>query len=266
MLTSAAVIPNSNPTRKRQAKLTIDNEQAQCHEDRLLTYAFTPAAIPAVPVSELDLLFPVNRIYCVGQNYSDHVKEMGGDAKSGSPVFFSKPANAIVIENNSVSYPTMTNELHHEVELVVALSSGGKNIAQQDALSHVFGYAVGVDFTRRDLQAQAKKNGKPWDVAKGFDQSAPISAIKPVHNNEHISAGTIALSINGEQRQQADLAEMIWSVPEIIAELSRYYELKAGDLIFTGTPSGVSATVAGDHIKAEVAGVAELEFDLIGDV
>ncbi len=230
-----------------------------------MTYAFTPPATPVIPVPQLNLQFPVHRIYCVGQNYSDHVKEMGGDAKTGSPVFFSKPADAIVINNAAVNYPGMTSELHHEVELVVALSSGGKNISVEQALDTVFGYAVGVDFTRRDLQAQAKSKGKPWDTAKGFDQSAPVSEIVPVQDGVHPGDAGIWLSINGEIRQQAKLQEMIWSVPEIIAELSRYYELRAGDIIFTGTPAGVAATVAGDHIKAVVEGVAELEFDLIGE-
>lgn len=228
-----------------------------------MTYVYTPPEIPAVPVTELDALFAVNRIYCVGQNYAAHVIEMGGDPKSGPPVFFSKPANAIVTNNAPVTYPQATSDLHHEVELVVALGSGGKNIAEEDALACVFGYAVGVDFTRRDLQAAAKKGGKPWDVAKGFDQSAPISAIRPVADNVHPIAGTIQLSVNGEIRQQSNLNDMIWSVAEIIAELSRYFELKTGDLIYTGTPSGVSSVVAGDHLEAKIEGVGSLAFDIV---
>jgi len=228
-----------------------------------MTYVYTPPEIPAVPVTELDALFAVNRIYCVGQNYAAHVIEMGGDPKAGPPVFFSKPANAIVTNNAPVNYPQATKELHHEVELVVALGSGGTNIKAEEALSCVFGYAVGVDFTRRDLQAAAKKGGKPWDVAKGFDQSAPISTIRPVSNNMHPNSGTIQLSVNGEIRQQSDLNDMIWSVAEIIAELSAYFELKTGDLIYTGTPSGVSAVYAGDHLEATIAEVGELAFDIV---
>lgn len=228
-----------------------------------MTYVYTPPEVPAVPVAELDALFAVNRIYCVGQNYAAHVIEMGGDPKSGPPVFFSKPANAIVTNNAPVKYPQATTELHHEVELVVALGSGGKNIKAEDALSCVFGYAVGVDFTRRDLQAAAKKGGKPWDVAKGFDQSAPISTIRPVADDIHPNSGTIRLSVNGEIRQQSDLNDMIWSVAEIIAELSRYFELKTGDLIYTGTPSGVSAVTVGDHLEAAIDEVGELAFDIL---
>ena len=216
-----------------------------------------------VPVAGSESAYPVNRIYCVGQNYSDHVKEMGGDPKQNPPVFFSKPANAIVIDNRAVNYPPATDNLHHEVELVVALGGGGSDISAGRALDTVYGYAVGIDFTRRDLQAEAKAGGKPWDTAKGFDQSAPISAIMPVGAGPHPVSGRIALSINGEIRQDADLEDMIWSVPEIIAELSRFFELCPGDLIYTGTPAGVSAVRAGDHLQAEIAGVGEIEFDIV---
>lgn len=221
-------------------------------------YVYTPPPVPAVPVTALDALFAVNRIYCVGQNYSDHIREMGGDPRQSPPVFFSKPANAIVVDNAPVTYPQATRDLHHEVELVVALGSGGKDIAAENALDCVFGYAVGIDFTRRDLQQAAKQGGKPWDVAKGFDQSAPISAIVPAAECGHLQAGEITLSVNGEVRQQADLAGMIWNVAEIIAALSSYFELRTGDLIFTGTPAGVSAVVAGDQLRASIAGVGEL--------
>lgn len=230
-----------------------------------MTYIYTPPPTPAVPVDGMDAEFAVNRIYCVGQNYSDHVKEMGGDPKQNPPIFFSKPANAIVINNQAVTYPQATNELHHEVELVAAIGGGGKSIDQASALDNVFGYAVGVDFTRRDLQLAAKNAGKPWDVAKAFDQSAPISAIRPVGEGPHPVQGAISLAVNGDMRQQADLADMIWSVAEIIAELSRFYELRAGDLIFTGTPAGVSAVNAGDHIEAAIAGVGELAFDVVSE-
>lgn len=230
-----------------------------------MTYIYTPPPIPAVPVDGMDALFAVNRIYCVGQNYSDHVKEMGGDPKKNPPIFFSKPANAIVTDNRPVTYPQATSDLHHEVELVVAIGGGGKSIDVASALDKVFGYAVGVDFTRRDLQLAAKNAGKPWDVAKGFDQSAPISAIRPVGEGQHPHQGAITLSVNGEVRQQADLSDMIWSVAEIIAELSRFFELRSGDLIFTGTPAGVASVVAGDHIDSAIAGVGELAFDLVSE-
>ena len=201
----------------------------------------------------------------MGQNYGDHVKEMGGDPRENPPVFFSKPSDAVVIDNKSVTYPPATSNLHYEVELVVALASGGSNISVGNALAHVLGYAVGIDFTRRDLQAEAKKQGRPWDAAKGFDQSAPTSAIRRVNGGNHPMEGRISLSVNGETRQDAKLSDMIWSVPEIISELSLYFELKAGDLIFTGTPAGVSAVVAGDQISAEIEGVGEISFELVSN-
>jgi fumarylpyruvate hydrolase len=230
-----------------------------------VTYIFTPPPIPAVPVSGNDAQFAVNRIYCVGQNYSDHVKEMGGDPKKNPPIFFSKPANAIVTDNKPVNYPQATSELHHEVELVVAMASGGRAIPVSEALNHVYGYAVGVDFTRRDLQLQAKQGGKPWDVAKGFDQSAPVSAIQSLGQGSHSDQGAIQLAVNGKLRQQGDLSQMIWSVAEIIAALSNLFELKTGDLIFTGTPAGVSAVNAGDRIEASIENVGELAFELLGE-
>ncbi|MCG8414450.1 MAG: fumarylacetoacetate hydrolase family protein [Pseudomonadales bacterium] len=227
-----------------------------------MSYIFQPEAIPSVPIAGSDQVFPVRRIYCVGQNYGDHVREMGGDPKQNPPVFFSKPANAVVTNNQAVRYPSATDNLHYEAELVVALGSGGGNIDAAQALDCVFGYAIGIDFTRRDLQAAAKQSGKPWDAAKGFDESAPLSAIAPA---DHIDpqSGRIWLSVNGEVRQDADLSDMIWSVPEIIAQLSTLYTLKAGDLIFTGTPAGVSAVIPGDRIKAGIADVGEIEFELI---
>ncbi len=228
-----------------------------------MDFVFAAPAIPAVPVIGADSFFPVHRIYCVGRNYSDHVKEMGGDPKKEPPVFFSKPASAIVTDNRNITYPQATSDLHHEVELVVALSSGGKDIAAEDAMACVFGYAVGIDFTRRDLQAIAKDNGRPWDVAKGFDDSAPISAIKVAAESQLNEDTVIALEVNGLVRQQAVLADMIWNVAEIICALSKYYELKPGDLIFTGTPAGVAAVSGGDRLHASLQGVAEMEFELI---
>ncbi len=225
-----------------------------------MSYAFPPPPLVSVPIAERDNSFPVHRIYCVGQNYGDHVKEMGGDPKQQSPVFFSKPASAIVTNNQDVNYPPATNELHHEVELVVALRSGGHQIAVDEALGCVFGYAVGVDFTRRDLQAEAKKKGRPWDLAKGFDQSAPISAIQPLEGLAPPPDSAITLSVDGELKQDGSLSQMIWSVPEIISELSNFFELRAGDLIFTGTPAGVSAVSTGHRIEAAIEGIGSIQF------
>ncbi|PCJ27941.1 MAG: hypothetical protein COA96_01905 [SAR86 cluster bacterium] len=228
-----------------------------------MEYVVKPSAIPSVPVNNTDEFFPVHRIYCVGRNYSDHVKEMGGDPKQEPPIFFSKPASACVVGNQDVNYPQATSDLHHEVELVVALKSGGKDLSIESALDCVYGYAVGIDFTRRDLQAIAKNNGRPWDVAKGFDQSAPISSIAPASECGHPVDSRITLKVNGEIRQQAKLDEMIWAVPEIISSLSQFFELKSGDLIYTGTPAGVAAVGVGDTLSASIEGVGELEFNIV---
>ena len=206
-------------------------------------------------------LFPVHRIYCVGQNYADHALEMGGSPDREPPFFFSKPADALVTQP-SLPYPSMTANLHHEVELVVALGAGGREIAVGDANALIFGYAVGVDLTRRDLQTAAKQLGRPWDISKGFDRSAPTSSILPVSSSGHLQSGLITLSVNGIERQRGDLKQMIWSIPEIIAGLSRYYELQAGDLIFTGTPSGVAALEPGDRIRCCIEGVGDLSFKM----
>ncbi|WCL53522.1 fumarylacetoacetate hydrolase family protein [Gimibacter soli] len=223
----------------------------------------TDFVIPApvttsVPVDGTDARFPVHRIYCVGRNYADHVREMGGDPKSVPPTFFSKPADALVTDGADAAYPPMTADLHFEIELVVALKSGGANIAEADALSHVFGYAVGNDLTRRDLQGLAKKGGSPWDMAKGFDQSAPIGSLVPAAKAGHPATGRIWLSVDGAVRQDADLGDMIWSVPAIIAELSRFVTLAPGDLIFTGTPAGVGAVTKGALIEGGIDGVGTL--------
>ena len=228
-----------------------------------MEFVVTPQLVPAVSVTGSEDFFPVHRIYCVGRNYADHVKEMGGDPKQEPPVFFSKPATALVLENEDVNYPQATNDLHHEVELVVALKSGGKDIALESALDCVYGYAVGIDFTRRDLQTIAKNKGRPWDVAKGFDQSAPISSIRPSSECGHPVDAQIQLKINNEIRQQANINEMIWTVPEIISELSKFFELKSGDLIYTGTPAGVAAVQAGDRLTATIEGVGELGFNIV---
>ena len=214
---------------------------------------------PAVAVLGTDARFPVRRIFCVGRNYPEHVREMGGDPSREPPIFFTKPADAIVPPGTDVPYPPRTANLHHEIELVVAIGRAGAAIAVELALGHVFGYAVGNDLTRRDLQAQAKKAGAPWDMAKGFDASAPVSAIRSAAEIGHVGRGRIWLAVNGALRQQADVGDMIWSVPEIIAELSGYCRLAPGDLIFTGTPSGVGPLVAGDVVTGGIDGVGTLE-------
>jgi fumarylpyruvate hydrolase len=222
-------------------------------------YVWTPAPRPSVAVAGTEDRFAVRRIFCVGRNYADHVREMGGDPKSDPPVFFTKPADAVVASGSSVPYPPRTSNLHHEVELVVALKTGGAGIEAEQALSHVYGYAVGNDLTRRDLQNALRDKGLPWDMSKAFDASAQIGAITPV---ERFAPGTqsIWLQVNGQQRQRSQLSQMIWSVPEIIAMLSSYVVLRAGDLIYTGTPDGVGPLQRGDQVRAGVDGLEELEF------
>ncbi|HXD84107.1 MAG TPA: fumarylacetoacetate hydrolase family protein, partial [Rudaea sp.] len=192
------------------------------------------------------------------RNYAEHAAEMGASVDRANPVFFCKPADAIVADGADIPYPSATQELHHEVEMVVALQSGGIDIAEADALAHVFGYAVGLDLTRRDLQAVAKAKGMPWDTAKAFDHSAPLSAIRAAREIGHPQHATLTLEVNDTMRQQSDISQMIFNVPEILARLSRLFELKAGDLVFTGTPAGVGPLVRGDSVHARLAGVAEL--------
>lgn len=217
-------------------------------------FAFAPSATPSVEISGSRQRFPVHRIYCIGRNYADHAVEMGAVPAKGTPFFFGKPANAIVANGATLPYPPRTEDLHHEIELVVAIGRAGRDIRVSESLAHVFGYAVGNDLTRRDLQAQAKKKGLPWDTGKGFDCSAPVAAIRPVAAG-HVGRGRIWLSVNGELRQQSDIGEMIWSVPEILAELSSLFELRPGDLIFTGTPAGVGALKPGDRLEGGVEGL-----------
>jgi fumarylpyruvate hydrolase len=206
--------------------------------------------------------FPVRRVYCVGRNYAEHVREMGNDLRD-PPFFFDKPADALVTEGEPIDYPPGTDDFHHEIELVVAIGTGGKDIAEADALSHVFGYAVGLDMTRRDLQAEAKKAGRPWTLAKSFDQSAPVGRIVPASAIGHPDRGAITLAVNGEERQRGDLSEQIWRVPETIAFLSRYVTLKPGDLIMTGTPAGVGAVVRGDVLEGAIAGVGTVRTEIV---
>jgi fumarylpyruvate hydrolase len=210
---------------------------------------------PTIEISGLQQRFPVRRIYCVGRNYAEHTREMGGDPQRELPFFFSKPADAVV-GSGRLPFPPRTAQLHHEVELVVALHGGGANLAVADAGAIVFGHAVGIDLTRRDLQAEAKKAGRPWDMAKGFDGSAPIG---PLRLGAPPAAGPISLTVDGEVRQRGDLRDMIWSVAEIIAALSSYIELAPGDLIFTGTPAGVGPIERGQTVRGTIAGAEPIE-------
>jgi len=223
-------------------------------------YVFAPPAQPAVPVIGSDSLFPVRRILCVGRNYAAHRREMGGEDRD-PPFFFAKPADAVVPLGGPIAYPAATADFHHEVELVVALGGGGADIAVDGALALVFGYAVGVDLTRRDLQAAARAKSQPWEAAKGFDRSAPLSAIRPADGPP--PQGRIALAVGGAVRQQATVADMIWNVAEIIAQASRLWRLEAGDLIFTGTPEGVGPLVRGDRVAGDIDGVGELGFRIV---
>ena len=211
----------------------------------------------SVPVKGTHLRFPARRIYCVGRNYNDHVAEMGGIPGREPPFFFQKPADALLLDG-SFPYPSPSNNVHHEVELVVALHSGGHNIAVEDASRHIYGYAVGIDMTRRDLQGEAKKAGRPWEVAKAFDHSAPVSEITPKAGLGQLERAGISLHVNEVQRQKSNISEMIWTVPEIISELSKLFELHAGDMIFTGTPSGVGPVQPGDRIRAAIEHLGEL--------
>lgn len=215
-------------------------------------------AVPSVEIAGSNARFPVRRIFCVGRNYAEHAREMGGSAEREPPFFFAKPADAVVGGTAEIAMPPRTANLHHEIELVVALGSGGRDIAGDAAIAAVFGYAVGNDLTRRDLQAEAKGAGRPWDMAKGFDHSAVISPIRPAAEVGHPANARIWLSINGELRQEGDIADMIWPVADIIAELSTYVELKAGDLIYTGTPAGVGRIVAGDLVEGGIEGIGTI--------
>jgi fumarylpyruvate hydrolase len=212
--------------------------------------------IPTLGIANSAERFPVRRIFCVGQNYAAHAREMGSDPERQAPFFFTKPADAVVPSGSILPFPSRTHSLHHEVELVIALNRGGADLRVGDAASLIFGYAVGIDLTRRDLQAEAKKTGRPWDMAKGFDRSAPIGLLSRGHPP---SGGAIALTVDGEVRQAGDVGDMIWSVAEIIASLSSYVALAAGDLIFTGTPSGVGPIERGQRVRGTFIGIDPIE-------
>ena len=214
---------------------------------------------PSVPIAGTDDVYPVRRIYCIGRNYEKHVAEMGYDVKRSKPFYFAKPADAIVRSGARIPYPPRTSDLHHEIELVAAIGLGGRDVPLESVLDHVYGYAVGIDLTRRDLQRAAKEKARPWETAKGFDHSAPISAIHPAADVGHPVSGRIWLAVNGQIRQDADLNELIWSVAESVAELSTLFELAPGDLIYTGTPAGVGPLVPGDVVTGGIEGIDEIE-------
>lgn len=227
-------------------------------------YAFTPPALPSLAIFGSSERFPIRRVFCVGRNYAAHAREMGSNPDREPPFFFTKPADAVVPAEGALPYPPATQDLHHEIELVVALRSGGADIPADEALAKVWGYGVGLDLTRRDLQSAAKENGRPWDMAKGFDASAPCSPLRSVSSFGHPSEDAcIRISVNGTVRQEGTLDEMIWPIPDIIAHLSRLVTLAPGDLIFTGTPSGVGALKPGDRVHGEIAGVDEFDLEVI---
>jgi fumarylpyruvate hydrolase len=231
-----------------------------------MSYTFEPIPVVSVPVVGKAERFPVHRIYCVGRNYEEHAKEMGFTGRE-PPFFFMKPADAILVvnagETGDMPYPTLTKNLHHEIELVVAIGKGGKNIQAADALSHIYGYAVGLDMTRRDLQNDMKKQGRPWCIGKGFDHSAPIGPITPATQAGDVANAEIYVQVNGQDRQRSNTSQLIWNIAETIEHVSAAWELQPGDLIYTGTPEGVGAVVAGDVMVGAVAGLGELNVRLV---
>ncbi|WP_420023039.1 fumarylacetoacetate hydrolase family protein [Cereibacter azotoformans] len=225
-------------------------------------HVFAPPAVPCLPVVGTDAMFPVRRVFCIGRNYAAHAVEMGGDPDREPPFFFQKnPDN--LDPSGRFPYPPESSDVHHEVELAVMLGSGGTDIPVDEAMGHVWGYAVALDMTRRDRQAEAKKAGRPWEVGKAFEQSAPVGPVHPAAATGHPQAGRIALTVNGELRQEGDLNQMIWKVPEMIAVLSRHFALAAGDVILTGTPAGVGAVVRGDVMEAHIDGLGALRVEVV---
>ncbi len=224
-------------------------------------FLFEPYAPVTIPIARGGL-FAVRRIYCVGRNYVEHIREMGNDERE-PPFFFAKPADAVVVGGAAIPYPPQTDDFHHEIELVVAIGKEGAGIPVEQALAHVYGYAAGLDMTRRDIQAIAKKSGRPWEMAKAFDHSAPIGTIEPASEIGHPDTGAITLSVNGTVRQKGDLSEQIWNVSEAIAYLSGFVTLKPGDLIMTGTPSGVGAVVKGDVLEGAIEGVGHVRTSIV---
>ena len=231
-----------------------------------MSYVFTPAPVASVPVVGSGNRFPVHRIYCVGRNYEEHAKEMGFTGRE-PPFFFMKPADAIVVvntgETGQLPYPSLTANLHHEIELVVAIGKGGKNIQAADAFAHIYGYAVGLDMTRRDLQNDMKKQGRPWCIGKGFDASAPIGPITPAAQAGDVAEAAIWLQVNGADRQRSTVAQLIWNIAETIEHLSAAWELQPGDLVYTGTPAGVAAVGSGDVLEGGVEGLGTLRIRMV---
>lgn len=233
----------------------------------MTVYALPPAACPSLPIVGSDARFAVRRIYCVGRNYAEHAREMGASGRE-APFFFMKPGDALwpvapgAAASARLPYPSLTEALHHEVELVLAIGLGGRDIAPEQAARHIWGYAVGLDMTRRDLQAEMKQQGRPWCIAKGFDASAPVAALTPAAQAGALAQADITLAVNGQQRQQGRIADMIWSAEEIVAQLSRAWALQPGDLVFTGTPAGVAAVQRGDRLSACITGLAPLDLQL----
>jgi fumarylpyruvate hydrolase len=223
-----------------------------------MSYAIEFTGPITLPVAESTQAFPVGRIYCVGRNYAEHAREMGHDPDREPPFFFMKPADAIVMSGATIPYPQVTKDLHHEIEMIVAIGKGGADIPVEKALDHVFGYGVGLDMTRRDLQGEAKKMGRPWEMGKAFDNSAPCTPLKTVAMVGHPAKGAVWLKVNGKVTQKGDLAEMIWNVPETISYLSKLITLRAGDIIMSGTPAGVGPVQAGDKLEGHVDGVGDL--------
>jgi len=221
------------------------------------------ATSPSVAIADRSERFPLHRVYCVGWNYAAHVREMGSEPEREPPIFFMKPLDAVTPSGSRVTYPPATNNLHYEIELVVAIGRDGHRIPQNQALDYVWGYGVGIDLTRRDLQSHAKKKGQPWEASKSFDQSAPLSELHPVKSVGHPSAGRIWLEVNGEIRQDGNIDQLIWCVPEIIEHLSALFHLRPGDVIYTGTPAGVSPIQRGDKLRGGVDGIATIEIEIV---
>ncbi len=243
--------------RKPEKRIT----SLQKAEEPMTDFVLPPPPVVSVAISDSKQRFPVRRVFCVGRNYGAHIREMGNDERD-PPFFFTKPADALVETGSTIPYPLATENLHHEIELVVAIGKGGIRIDRDAAPDHIWGYGVGIDLTRRDLQDVAKKAARPWDWAKAFDQSAPCGALVPAATSGHPQKGRIRLAVNGELRQQGDLAEMIWPVADIVAICSEAVELQPGDLIFTGTPSGVGPVKAGDRLSGEVEGIGTVELEI----
>jgi fumarylpyruvate hydrolase len=228
-----------------------------------MKYVIEPAKVPTVRIDGEEGLFPVHRIYCVGRNYAAHALEMGGDPNREEPFFFQKNPDSIIVDGGEFPYPAKSKDVHHEIELVIALKDGGDNIPVSRALEHVYGYAAGLDMTRRDLQGECKKHGRPWEIGKAFEHSAPLGRIAPASRSGHPKEGAIRLKVDGKMRQEGNLNQLIWKVPEIISYLSGYFTLRAGDLIMTGTPSGVAAVERGNVLEGHIDGIGDVRTKVV---